>query len=121
MTASITDDPAPRVIAATPLAHMLILPRSLLVLSSSLYTSHLHGIRAQTKDVVHQGEGVGGSKGDLIVNADLLGNAEITDALRDGSWTGDRGVRTSLTFRTADKVLKGGGAANLLKGVMKKA
>lgn len=117
MVATISNDPTPRVIAAVPLAHLLVLPRSLLILSSSLYTAHLHGIRGQVEDRVCSTEGEG--EADVIVNADLLGNAEISDALREGVWTGERGVRTSLTFRTADKVLKGGGA-NLLRGMMKR-
>lgn len=117
MTATISDDPTPRVIAASPLAHLLVMPRSLLVLSSSLYTSHLHGIRGKEKDEVHAGEE---GKGDRIVNAELLGQAEIGDALREGSWTAERGVRTSLTFRTAEKTVKGG-AFSLHRGGMKKA
>jgi alkylated DNA repair protein alkB family protein 6 len=119
MTATISDDPTPRVIAATPLAHVLVMPRSLLVLSSSLYTSHLHGIRAKKTDQVHDGSRENG-EGDKIVNGELIGSAEVVDALREGSWSGERGVRTSLTFRASEKVLRGGGAFNLLKGVMKK-
>lgn len=104
MIASTTDDPTPRTIAASPLAHLLLLPRSLLILSSSLYSSHLHGIRAQTKDEVS----IDGENGDKVANGDLIGQAEVVDKLRGGSWTGHREVRTSLTFRTAEKVLKGG-------------
>ena len=101
-----------RPIAAIPLAHLLLLPRSLLILSSSLYASHLHGISARTEDVViRRNHAQDHSNGDgvQIVNTDLLGDASVIDALRDnGQWTGIRETRTSLTFRHVEKVLKGG-------------
>ncbi|KAK8846818.1 hypothetical protein IAR55_005906 [Kwoniella newhampshirensis] len=105
-----SDDPANegRPIAAIPLAHLLLLPRSLLILSSSLYTSHLHAIAPRTKDIVRSKEA--NSDDEVVIsNADLLCDAFIADRLREnGSWEKERGVRTSLTFRHAEKVLKGG-------------
>ena len=100
-----------RPIAAIPLAHLLLLPRSLLILSSSLYTSHLHGISALTEDDIYTTEtGSPRSEGGVVIaNADLLGDSTIVDSLRQkGRWKGQRGTRTSLTFRHANKVLKGG-------------
>lgn len=95
-----------RPIAAIPLAHLLVLPRSLLILSSSLYTAHLHGITAAEVDTVTSTPSPGAVH---IANAALLGDAEIIDKLRnEGSWRGQRETRTSLTFRHAQKVLKGG-------------
>lgn len=74
-------------IAAVPLAKVLLQPRSLFVISDSIYTSHLHGITAQATDT-----------GDVV-------NAEL--ARVDKTWEAERGVRTSLTFRRANKVIKG--------------
>lgn len=109
-----------RPIAAVPLAHLLVMPRSLLILSSTLYTSHLHGIAARTSDTVvadpakRQGEAV------VIANRDQLGDSSVLDKLReDDQWTGERGTRTSLTFRHAEKVLKGGIFALAQKGLRK--
>jgi alkylated DNA repair protein alkB family protein 6 len=107
-----------RPIAAIPLAHLLLLPRSLLILSSSLYTSHLHGISARTEDVIRSVPALPDAEVVAIANADLLGDATIIDSLRDkGSWNGVRGTRTSLTFRQAEKVLKGGAFSMALGGL----
>ncbi|WVQ97898.1 hypothetical protein IAU59_005015 [Kwoniella sp. CBS 9459] len=121
-----------RPIAAIPLAHLLLMPRSLLILSSSLYTSHLHAITSRTKDVVYPSprtdqetdtastpEGRE-ANGVTIANTDLLGDAEVVDAIRNGRWEGERGTRTSLTFRHAEKVLKGG-VASIIGGALKRA
>lgn len=90
-----------RTIAAVPLAHLLLQPRSLLILSSSIYASHLHGIEGRNEDAVADIPGG-------IANADLVGDAAVKDALADGSWKAERGERISLTFRHAQKVVKGG-------------
>jgi len=111
-----------RPIAAIPLAHLLLLPRSLLILSSSLYASHLHGIAAKSADVVLSSPASSpDAEGVFIANIDLLGDPVIIDSLRDtGRWRGERGTRTSLTFRHAEKVMKGGAftkaAAGLRRG-----
>ena len=123
---------AGRAIAAIPLAHLLLLPRSLLILSSSLYTSHLHGISSCVTDTVlprRTGNAITAApprEEDLpegtvrIANAELLGDAQIQDKLRSGSWTADRGLRTSLTFRHADRIVKGGSFALALGGLQRK-
>jgi alkylated DNA repair protein alkB family protein 6 len=90
-----------RTVAAVPLAQLLLLPRSLLILSSSLYTSHLHGIAERRNDNIKNIPGG-------VANADLVGDAEVMDALKDGMWEKERGERISLTFRHAEKVVKGG-------------
>nr|XP_018265524.1 uncharacterized protein I303_01890 [Kwoniella dejecticola CBS 10117]OBR87682.1 hypothetical protein I303_01890 [Kwoniella dejecticola CBS 10117] len=127
-----SEDQGGKTIAAIPLAHLLLMPRSLLVLRSSLYTSHLHSIAAKEEDlIVHRpitlsgNASLNGDEGDVngggveIANMDLLGDAEIVDSLKNtGRWKGRRDTRVSLTFRKAEKVLKGGalGAmANALK------
>jgi alkylated DNA repair protein alkB family protein 6 len=52
----------------------------------------------------------------VIANRDQLGDSSILDELRErGRWTGERGIRTSLTFRHAEKVLKGGMFAKALR------
>jgi alkylated DNA repair protein alkB family protein 6 len=107
-----------RPIAAIPLAHLLVLPRSLLILSSSLYTSHLHGITPRPADiVVVSAERVTqGSEAVAVVNVELLGNAEVVDTLRNsGQWEKARG----LTFRHAEKTLKGG-ALSVAKGAVRR-
>jgi len=108
-----------KTIAAIPLAHLLLLPRSLLILSSSLYTSHLHGICARIEDVVRSSPADPPDEdGVVIANGDLLGDATIIDSLRDnGRWSGERGTRTSLTFRHVEKVLRGGAFSMALGGL----
>jgi alkylated DNA repair protein alkB family protein 6 len=90
-----------RTVAAVPLAQLLLLPRSLLILSSSLYASHLHGIAERKIDRIKDIPGG-------IANTELVGEAEVMDALKDGTWEMERGERISLTFRHAEKVVKGG-------------
>jgi alkylated DNA repair protein alkB family protein 6 len=105
-------------IAAVPLANLLLLPRSLLILSSSLYLSHLHGITPRLEDRVstvsrtlEEGADVLG-----IANADLLGDQAVSAGVESlAGWQGSRGVRTSLTFRHAEKVLKSGAFGALRK------
>jgi alkylated DNA repair protein alkB family protein 6 len=116
-----------RAVAAVPLAHVLLLPRSLFVLTHTLYADHLHGIATRERDVcfapgVERGEkmeideaGAGAEAKPepvVVANAELLGRPDVQAALAspDG-WAADRGTRTSLTFRRAEKVLKGGAFA----------
>ncbi|GFZ46694.1 hypothetical protein JCM24511_03914 [Saitozyma sp. JCM 24511] len=111
-----------RPIAAIPLAHLLVLPRSLLILSSSLYTSHLHGIAPRPADIVVASADriTQGSEAVAVVNVELLGDAEVVDGLRNsGQWEKARGTRTSLTFRHAGKTLKGG-ALSVAKGAVRR-
>lgn len=128
-TAATSDGHEERIIAAVPLAHILLLPRSLFILSSSLYTSHLHGITGRVVDDLASLTPTGGGRDPnkdpevedkpqdtgrrsigqaVIANAELVGDATTLDALRDGSWRAERGERVSLTFRHANKVVKGG-------------
>lgn len=122
MVASAPDDSPEgregRPIAAVPLANLLVMPRSLLILSSSLYTSHLHGIAARSSDTVVADPLERKDDEVVIANRDQLGDASVLDNLREeGRWTGERGTRTSLTFRHAEKVLKGGMFALAQKGL----
>ncbi|WWC87057.1 uncharacterized protein L201_001942 [Kwoniella dendrophila CBS 6074] len=117
-----------KTIAAITLAHLLLLPRSLLILSSSLYTSHLHSISSREKDVIisnppispPQDEQESKIEGVQIANTELIGDSDIIDKLRtEGKWIGERGTRISLTFRRAEKVLKGG-ALGALGGALRR-
>lgn len=146
-----------RAIAAVPLGHVLLMPRSLLVLAGSLYSSHLHGIAERERDSFiapergaatgsgdagGEGRGSGEAGGDgsgttdlaadttslppstdkaradanVVANASLLG----LDALPRDAFTYERGTRVSLTFRHANKVLKGG-AFGLAAGGLRRA
>lgn len=73
-------------------------PRSLLITTGDLYTSHLHGI-AQTEvdEDIRPGEGG-------VCNWDLLGDQE---AFRDGR--NQRDLRISLTYRDVLRVSNLGG------------
>lgn len=55
MIASEEGDPGGRVIAAVPLGHVLLMPRSLFILTGTLYTDHLHGIVGRDGDTVVAG------------------------------------------------------------------
>jgi alkylated DNA repair protein alkB family protein 6 len=90
-----------RTVAAIPLAQLLLLPRSLLILSSSLYASHLHGIAERSVDDIKDINGG-------VANMELIGDSGVLDGLRAGDWRRERGERISLTFRHAEKVIKGG-------------
>lgn len=147
-----------RSIAAVPLGHVLLMPRSLFILSGSLYSSHLHGIEARERDsfiappraeeagadeqtgtegvgepveaagattpATGDGASAGGgalppstakakAEASVVANASLLG----LDALPRDAFTYERGTRVSLTFRHANKVLKGGAFAMAAGGL----
>lgn len=138
-----------RSIAAVPLGHVLLMPRSLFIFSGSLYSSHLHGIEARERDSfiapARGGPEVAGEQGSeaadgaapapskeastdatlppstakakaeasVVANASLLG----LDALPRDAFTYERGTRVSLTFRHANKVLKGGAFAMAAGGL----
>ncbi|CAK9785151.1 hypothetical protein CC85DRAFT_42873 [Cutaneotrichosporon oleaginosum] len=131
-----TEGDSGRAIAAVPLGHVLLMPRSLFILTGSLYSSHLHGIAARERDsfiapereekeaiasdVAAPDQAAAGDEGgadqlprstskakadaNVVANASLLG----LDALPRDAFTYERGTRVSLTFRHANKVLKGG-------------
>ncbi|KAI0742945.1 hypothetical protein C8Q80DRAFT_1273523 [Daedaleopsis nitida] len=95
-----------RPIDPTPVLSLLLEPRSLVITTAALYTSHLHGIDEVTEDSFAPG---GRSPGEKIANAGLLhGQAERT-AVGDGG-TLERGLRYSLTCRDVEKVTAAGGA-----------
>ncbi len=101
-------------IAAMPMASVYLEPRSLWIMTQSLYSTHLHGISESTEDVlVSQKEGVNtGERSDgkgqvLVVNEELIGDPKVKEALiKDGLYRHARETRTSLTFRKVNKVIK---------------
>lgn len=117
----IAADEQGKAVAAVPLGHVLLLPRSLFVLTGSLYQSHLHGIAEREGDtVVDAGRENGQADAVVVSNTALLANPEIEAAIRSPEgWTAKRDTRTSVTFRRAEKVLKGGAFA-MVGGRMKR-
>ncbi|XP_029830053.3 alpha-ketoglutarate-dependent dioxygenase alkB homolog 6 isoform X2 [Ixodes scapularis] len=81
-----------------PVGSLLLQPRSLLVTRGAMYTDHLHGIEARTKDAIDDG----------IVNLSASGVARGAIL--------ERGTRVSLTIRVVPKVIR----ANILRGLSKK-
>ncbi|GHJ84485.1 hypothetical protein NliqN6_0887 [Naganishia liquefaciens] len=104
-----------RAIAAVPLARIYLEPRSLLILSSSLYASHLHGISEITEDILvgptsdseeHKPDDAKSSSVP-VANLTLLDPAIQETIVRDGRFVSTRGTRVSLTFRKVERVMKG--------------
>ncbi|GMK59731.1 hypothetical protein CspeluHIS016_0803370 [Cutaneotrichosporon spelunceum] len=113
-----------RAIAAVPLGHVLLMPRSLFILTGSLYSSHLHGIAARERDsfiaperesevpataqaaedALPRSTNKAKAEANVVANASLAG----LDTLPRDAFAYERRARTSLTFRHANKVLKGG-------------
>lgn len=118
-----------KAIAAVPLARVFLEPRSLFIMTGSLYQSHLHGISFSDTDIltsssVHRsGEDSASTKeeGDVqpsptsasasfvpVANLPLLGNPEILKTIeKEGSYRSERNTRVSLTFRKVERVMKG--------------
>ncbi len=139
---SATDDHPHRTeakpIAAIPMASIYLEPRSLYIMSSALYTSHLHGVLRGTTDTLRddrrglsaeegeaairadgteaQRDRVNASAGVAVANQALLSEEVRSPLERDGTYTATRATRTSLTFRKVDKVFKGGQALNIMLG-----
>ncbi|KAH8104126.1 hypothetical protein BXZ70DRAFT_888551 [Cristinia sonorae] len=88
----------------TPVLSMLLEPRSLVITTSSLYTSHLHGIDDVHEDLFYQGD-VESSVGTklTVANADLLADEGVKDVVLKGGVL-KREVRYSLTCRDVEKV-----------------
>lgn len=122
-----------RAVAAVPLGHVLLLPRSLFILTGTLYSAHLHGIEAVKRDTCvapvtdsHPEAPKPATNSPehavpkpehtlppdipvVVANAGLLGDKSIQSALETPEgWSKERGTRTSLTFRRANKTAKAG-------------
>ncbi|KAJ9120578.1 hypothetical protein QFC22_002507 [Naganishia vaughanmartiniae] len=130
-----------KAIAAVPLARVFLEPRSLFIMTGSLYQSHLHGISFSDSDILtsssaarngdtstsssqQDGDDAQPSPTSLsapavpVANLPLLGDPEILKAIeKEGSYRSERGTRVSLTFRKVERVMKGGLGAGGVKGL----
>jgi len=93
-----------RIIDKTPVLSLLLEPRSLVITSSSLYTSHLHGIDAMTEDCVSASDNtIMDAEPVRVANADLLGDPDTKKAVLQGRKLA-RETRYSLTCRDVARV-----------------
>ncbi|KAJ9112293.1 hypothetical protein QFC19_000712 [Naganishia cerealis] len=127
-----------KAIAAVPLARVFLEPRSLFIMTGSLYQSHLHGIsfsetdiltslsavRENTSTPAHEGGNTETSQTSSsplavpVANLPLLGDPQILKTIEsEGSYRSERKTRVSLTFRKVERVLKGGLRAGMGKGL----
>ncbi|KAI0673182.1 hypothetical protein C8Q78DRAFT_970439 [Trametes maxima] len=89
-----------------PVLSLLLESRSLVITTSSLYTSHLHGIdELQVDSFASDGR----APQERIANFGMLRGSSEKDAIVSGG-TLERGMRFSLTCRDVEKVATGGGA-----------
>ena len=95
-----------RPIDPTPVLALLLEPRSLVITTSALYSTHLHGIDGLLEDKFEED---GRPPQDRIANYDLLRGTAERAAIANGSIL-ERGVRYSLTCRDVEKVAAMGGA-----------
>ncbi|TFK90907.1 hypothetical protein K466DRAFT_483807 [Polyporus arcularius HHB13444] len=95
-----------RPIDPTPILTLLLEPRSLVITTSSLYQSHLHGIDDLMEDSFAPASR---SPGEKIANVHLLRGKAEKDAVLNGGFL-ERGLRYSLTCRDVEKVTAAGGA-----------
>lgn len=115
-----------RTIARVPLARIYLAPRSLLVMASALYTTHLHGISGTTEDVITAADAPGPNSttaaqpcaGVLVPvpNLSLLSEVIRQTVREKGEYRSERGTRVSLTFRRVGRVMKGGALGGKLFG-----
>ncbi|KAF9074374.1 hypothetical protein BDP27DRAFT_1258892 [Rhodocollybia butyracea] len=102
-------DATARIIVPTPVLSVLLEPRSVIITSGSMYTSHLHGIQEQKVDHITAGDGETGCPPkftdlDVVVaNWRLLTGTQVKSAMFKGGAL-ERGVRYSLTCRDVEKV-----------------
>lgn len=107
-----------RPIRTTPVASLLLEPRSLVITTRELYTSHLHGIDGVIEDrlAVHSPDtqrmpvdDIRKESGVWIANWEMLGGDDegVVRAVREGGLL-KRGTRTSLTCRVVERVAQMG-------------
>ena len=95
-----------RPIDPTPILSLLLEPRSLVITTSSLYESHLHGIEELYEDKFHID---GTTPQQRIANFDALTDPAARAAVEAGGIL-ERGLRYSLTCRDVERVTAVGGA-----------
>lgn len=94
-----------RSIDKTPTLSVLLEPRSLVVTTSSLYTSHLHGIDELEEDVFLAPGSESAVSQFTIANVDLLGEEKLKEAVVHGGVL-RRETRYSLTCRDVERVAR---------------
>ena len=101
-----------RPIDPKPILTLLLEPRSLVITTSSLYSSHLHGIEELFEDKFDID---GTTPQQRIANFDALKDPKARGAIEAGGIL-ERGLRYSLTCRDVERVSTAGGA--LLKKLL---
>jgi len=101
-----------RIVNPIPILSVLLEPRSVIITTSSLYTSHLHGIQELHEDIIAP-TSVGDGQIPLVVGLDvpianwhMLTGEKEKRIMQDGD-TLRRGTRYSLTCRDVEKVAGG--------------
>ncbi|KAF5329403.1 hypothetical protein D9619_008974 [Psilocybe cf. subviscida] len=89
-----------KVINMDPVLSIILEPRSLVVTSGMMYTSHLHGIDAVEEDIIASSS----TDGISIANLDALRDISIRKAIEEGRPL-KRGIRHSLTCRDVERTL----------------
>ncbi|KAJ3973598.1 hypothetical protein EV361DRAFT_898989 [Lentinula raphanica] len=97
-----------RVIDSTPMMSVLLEPRSVIITSGSMYTSHLHGIENESTDRFTAGsDDINPPKfaalNVAVANWKLLSGKDIKEAVINGGYL-ERGTRYSLTCRDVEKM-----------------
>ncbi|TFK71225.1 hypothetical protein BDN72DRAFT_887740 [Pluteus cervinus] len=99
-----------RVVDQRPVMSVFLEPRSLIISTDEMYTSHLHGIEEIEEDIVISGNGnqppTIASKGTPIDNWEMLKDEEMKESMRLGGVL-KRAPRYSLTCRDVQRVAKG--------------
>ena len=99
-----------RVVNPTPVLSVLLEPRSVIITTASLYTSHLHGIQELNEDIiVPAGEGQMPLVGGLnvpVANWHMLTGEKERNLMQNGG-TLRRETRYSLTCRDVERVAMG--------------
>jgi alkylated DNA repair protein alkB family protein 6 len=97
----------PRAIDPTPVHSIFLEPRSLVITTASLYTSHLHGIQEKEEDVFIPAKGDGppvlADLGVPVINWNLVAADHVKEIFQRGGIL-RRGIRYSLTCRDVERV-----------------
>ncbi|PPQ83213.1 dioxygenase [Psilocybe cyanescens] len=89
-----------KTINTTPVSSILLEPRSLVISSGTMYTTHLHGIEEVEEDVISPKTDMPGV---VLSNLDRLRDPLIKSLIERGTPL-KRGVRYSLTCRDVERV-----------------
>lgn len=115
---------AARSIDPKPILSLLLEPRSLVITTSDLYTSHLHAIEPLVQDVIPtpsttSAADMGKSGHGAFANESLIIGEKYKKVIEEGG-TLERDTRISLTCRVVEKVLAIGGKRAGEKGLLRR-